>query len=616
DIDGLRAIAVLLILMFHAGFEWASGGYVGVDVFFVISGFLITRNIKRELDLQQFSFTKFYQRRIKRLFPALFATLIITFVCGYFIFSPVDLERLGLSIQYAVLSISNFFFWQESGYFNTGSEIKPLLHTWSLAVEEQFYLIWPALIVAVSLLKKPKALLLFLIIACLISLILNVLFLSAYPSMVFFHLPFRIFEFALGALCALMTFKNSNNPLVINTTSVIGILMILYAFVTFDQNTQFPGINALLPCLGTVLIIQTRCAGINQYILSFRIMVKIGLISYSVYLIHWPLMVFYKYWKFSDIILYEQIALIIVSLILGLLMWKFIEKPFRYRSKPQSTVRFYLKFMFLIVGVLSLGYLTQYKKGWPQRIPQEFFMSQEERSKNLERYWKDFTQLIKKQDVKKAHKHTIVMGNSHAVDLIYSFIENDAELYFTFFNTWFKCFNFGTAIYPQDNKICDEKRTRYFKNPAWKKADVIYLHDNWAVLDLNDLNKRLNQIRNLSQAPIYVFGPKMTYTKPIPAIALSHMRMSSLNQYSQQFSNFEFLNKVNSSVKKMVENSKISDLNYIDILSIQCGSNIDNCQIVSDENNKFLYFDKDHFTSQGAQEFGQKLQSKYPSLFQ
>ena len=161
EIDGLRAIAVLLILFFHAGFEWMRGGFIGVDVFFVISGYLITRNIVFQIDQGAFSFSKFYINRIRRLMPALFFTIFVSVVLGYMVFSPADLERLGKSAISALFSLSNFFFWSEADYFNPSSEIKPLLHTWSLAVEEQFYLIWPALLVVLYKFKNKTLLILF-----------------------------------------------------------------------------------------------------------------------------------------------------------------------------------------------------------------------------------------------------------------------------------------------------------------------------------------------------------------------------------------------------------------------------------------------------------------------
>jgi hypothetical protein len=415
-------------------------------------------------------------------------------------------------------------------------------------------------------------------------------------------------------LCVYYPNKKLNHSAIKNLLGLIGVLLIATCAVSFDQATLFPGFNALIPCIGAAMIIVSGQSFIGQHLLSHKIAIKIGLISYSVYLIHWPLMVFYKYWKFTDIELSEKIGLIIASLMFGFLMWKFIERPFRFKTEPTSTIKFYLKTLVLAGFIFSLGYVTQYKKGLPERYPQEFFLSAEERLKNRDRYWKEITKIIKNKT--DGYKNIIVLGNSHAIDLIYALIENDSKLNFTFFNSWFRCFNFGTAIQRQDNKICDKKRIRYFNNPAWANTEAIYLHDNWSVLDLDDLNSRLQEVRNLSQAPITIFGPKMTYTKRIPSIVQSHMRMSTINQYSQQFSEFEYLNRVNTAVKKMIESTKIANVNYIDLLTLQCGNKGTACKVVSDKNHEFLYCDRDHFTLLGAKEFGAKLKIKYPSLFQ
>ena len=613
EVDGLRAIAVLVILFYHAGIGWASGGFVGVDIFFVISGYLITRNISNEMHAGSFSFSGFYIKRIRRLFPALVFVFVITLCVAYLLFSPADLERLGHSLQYSVLSLSNFFFWQESGYFNSSSEIKPLLHTWSLGVEEQFYIVWPAILFGLSFFHKKISLQWFLISALVISLLLNYFYIANHSNSVFYLLPFRIFEFAIGALCFVAFIYKIENKFTIELFSFVGICMITYSVLFFDSSTIFPGFAALMPCVGTALIIISRNSWISTRMLSMKILVKIGLISYSVYLIHWPLLVFYKYWKFTDISLFEKGILMLLSVFFAYFMWKFIEKPFRIKKITSSKLKFWLMFVILITVIFVLAFITQYKKGWPQRYPNEYFMSQKELSDNLDRYWKDFTVINQNQSTE--NKNVIVMGNSHAVDLIYALRENGSKLNIKFFNTWFQCFNFGTPINNNNKDVCDKKLTRYLKNKFWTKTQAIYLHDHWPVLDLVDLNKRLVKIRALSSAPIYVFGPKMTYSKTIPSMVLSHMRMASLNEYSKQFSNHDHVVMVNRKVKEMIINSTIENLFFIDILSLQCGENIDNCEIISTINSKFMYFDYGHFTLQGAKELGKKLKTKYPHLF-
>ncbi len=207
------------------------------------------------------------------------------------------------------------------------------------------------------------------------------------------------------------------------------------------------------------------------------------------------------------------------------------------------------------------------------------------------------------------------MGNSHAVDLIYSLRENDADLNITFYNSWHQCYNFGTGMTDKDQESCEKRLKNHLKAKAWQAADAIYLHDHWPILDLKDLAQRLVEIRAVSQVPIIVFGPKMTYSKRVPEIILSHMRMSSINEVAKEFSHKLYLKNLNNKVKAMIAEQNINQVSYIDILSVQCGENIDQCEIVSKANNQFLYFDYSHFTLQGAKEFGAKLKAAHPEVF-
>ncbi|VAW47369.1 O-antigen acetylase, partial [hydrothermal vent metagenome] len=530
-------------------------------------------------------------------------------------FSPTDLERLGQSLQYAIVSLSNFFFWTEAGYFNETSEFKPLLHTWSLAIEEQYYLIWPTILVALSLIKKRAVLLVFLLVAMIGSLLLNYIYIKSSPSAVFFLLPFRVFEFAMGGLCVLV-FNLQYSHKVLNEVGILtGLGLIVWSVLVFDQSTVFPGFAALLPCVGAALIIISKQSLVAKYLLSNKGLLKIGLASYSIYLIHWPLFVFYKYWKFTAINLTETVSLIVASVVLGVLMWRFIEQPFRAHQQGSNNKPFWLKFVLLIAVVFSLGYITHKSQGFPQRYPTEYFMSTDEIKVNRDRYWEYFGEENKSQVKKPGQKNVIVMGNSHAVDLIYSLRENDADLKITFYNSWHQCYNFGTGIAAKDKETCEKRLSRHLKKKAWKSADVIYLHDHWPTLDLKGLEQRLLEIRGVSPAPIIIFGPKMTYSKRVPDIVLSHMRMSSINEFAKQFSHKQYLENLNRKVKAMVNDLSIEQVSYIDMLSIQCGDKIDQCEIVSKQNNQFLYFDFSHFTLQGAKEFGAKLKAVHPEVF-
>lgn len=347
-IDGLRAVAVLSVLLFHAGFTSFAGGYVGVDVFFVISGYLITRLISDEVTQKgSFDFRNFYYRRVRRLFPALFTTLSICLILSFLLFTPQHFQRFGGELTYSLFSLSNFFFWSESGYFNTASDFKPLLHTWSLSVEEQFYIVWPALLVLLLKAKSKSLLFGVLAVVSAISLGLNFVFADGHSSTlsrlaptvagwfsdgastIFYLTPFRVFEFAIGAVLVWLPSLHSNQRVLAEVSMAVGVAMIGYAVFTYSETTVFPSYNALLPCIGAALIIYGVHAPILGLLLRNRLMVGIGLISYSVYLVHWPLIVFYRYWSSQPLELHEMVSIVALSIALGFLMYRLVEVPYR-----------------------------------------------------------------------------------------------------------------------------------------------------------------------------------------------------------------------------------------------------------------------------------------------
>lgn len=245
DIDGLRALAVLAVIFSHSGFSWASGGYVGVDVFFVISGFLITRLIHRELKESRFSFSGFYMRRIRRLMPALCFTLVVSLVAGCILSHPIRLESLGWSTIWTVIPAANIHFWTVSGYFTPAADTKPLLHTWSLAVEEQFYFVWPALMVFLLTKTSQKATLLVIGVLGLISWVAAELLITNSPTLAFYWMPFRICEFAVGAL---LVWSEDWEPRRCwqELGYVLGLATICGCCVLYDNQTRFPGSHAML----------------------------------------------------------------------------------------------------------------------------------------------------------------------------------------------------------------------------------------------------------------------------------------------------------------------------------------------------------------------------------
>jgi peptidoglycan/LPS O-acetylase OafA/YrhL len=371
DIDGLRAIAVLSVVLFHATPDTISGGFVGVDVFFVISGYLITRNIHDDIMAGRFSYSNFYLRRIRRLFPALFFTLLITAILGFLLLSPNHLERLGESIVYSAASLSNFYFWRETGYFDTASSFKPLLHFWSLAVEEQFYFIWPALLFGLFWLGRLWVVIGALFLLGALSLVLCSHWMAMDAAAVFYLMPFRVFEFSIGAICVWLKNIPGKHNAANEALLVCGLGAIGYSLIAYDESTVFPGSGALIPCFGAALAIYSGQAKYSGLLLRNRLAVGVGLISYSLYLIHWPVLVYYRYWKFNPVSLSEHVGLIVAALLIAALMYKYIEKPFRYNSRKQyhlKPARFGFRCAALMALIVLPAAHAWANLGWKWRI--------------------------------------------------------------------------------------------------------------------------------------------------------------------------------------------------------------------------------------------------------
>jgi peptidoglycan/LPS O-acetylase OafA/YrhL len=330
DIDGLRAVAVLAVVLYHYGFSGFGGGFIGVDIFFVISGYLITTLIYAEMRNGRFSLVSFYERRVRRIFPALFAFLAIVTLLAFVLLLPSDLVRFGKSLIAATFFSANILFWHEGGYFDLVGTAKPLLHTWSLAVEEQFYLIYPALLLAIR--KSGFARLSWCVgLLLLASLAGSVVGVRLSPSSTFYLLPTRTWELMLGALLALGNYPAPQAKLARDVLGAAGIAMIGIAVVVFGDETPFPGAAALLPCVGAALVIYSGSAGksIVSDALAMRIPVLIGLVSYSLYLWHWPLYVLASYFTFNGLSVLERVALIPLSFLMAWGSYRYVETPFR-----------------------------------------------------------------------------------------------------------------------------------------------------------------------------------------------------------------------------------------------------------------------------------------------
>lgn len=364
DIDGLRAIAVIPVVLFHAGLTWLSGGFIGVDVFFVISGYLITGILIREINNKQFSLVKFYERRAKRILPALFFVILCSIPFSLILMNPSQLIDYSKSLIAITFFVSNILYWRQDDYFSASAEKNPFLHTWTLSVEEQFYILFPILLVLLTIYCR-KYVLSVIVGVSLVSAFLCFYVIEIFPVASFYLLPTRAWELGFGAASALACYKYKivKNGLL----STLGFIMIVTSIVIYDSNTPFPSLYTLLPVFGAVLLLVFGGgSGLINTLLSSKALVGIGLISYSAYLWHQPIFAFARLSELNSLNLYFMLPLAVFSFFLAYLTWRYIEVPFRNKNwlslRATFTSTLLASSTLIVVGCIGIV-----NKGYPDR---------------------------------------------------------------------------------------------------------------------------------------------------------------------------------------------------------------------------------------------------------
>ena len=369
DIDGLRAIAILLVVGFHAFPSAITGGYIGVDIFFVISGYLISSILFQSLNNNQFSIFDFYSRRIRRIFPALILVLVSCLFFGWYALTPHELSQLGKNTAAGAAFISNFVFWREIGYFDIDSQKKILLHLWSLAIEEQFYIVWPILLWMCHRFKWNF--LAITLLALFSSFILNVISISHDRASVFYHPGTRFWELLIGAMLAYVSLEYrelfARLPKKIpDLSSILGLILVALGVILLKEDSEFPGWWALLPTLGAVLILASGDDGfVNRKLLKSRILIYIGLISYPLYLWHWPLLSFLRIIEGSEVTAMLRAIALGIAFIFSALTYFLVEGPIRWRKESKPPVIVFLLTSMCLVGLAGLFVYKQ--QGFPER---------------------------------------------------------------------------------------------------------------------------------------------------------------------------------------------------------------------------------------------------------
>ena len=440
EIDGLRALAVVPVILFHAGFSWFSGGFVGVDVFFVISGYLITTILIEDLENNRFSITNFYERRVRRILPALFLIMALCIPFAWLWMVPSQNKDFSASLFAVSVFISNILFWQESGYFAAAAEEKPLLHTWSLAVEEQYYVLFPIFLFFLWRFRKKRA---FWIIAVLAacSLLLSEWASRNDASANFYLAPTRAWELFAGSIAAFVVQKRGVVPN--NMLASLGLIAILVSIFYYNSATPFPSIYALLPVGGVVLIVLfADTETFVSKLLSTRLLVGMGLISYSAYLWHQPLFAFARIRTLGDPTNALMIFLSVASIALAVVSWKFVEQPFRKKGQLFQSRASIFAFSLIGMTIFSLlgiagytndGLYGRFVKQFKGDIGDaEFFHYIDERyydcePRKIAKKALHWAGVLRCKQSKKGTPQIVLLGDSHAEHLFLGIAEFSAK---------------------------------------------------------------------------------------------------------------------------------------------------------------------------------------------
>jgi peptidoglycan/LPS O-acetylase OafA/YrhL len=379
DIDGLRAVSVLAVMCFHFGLPPFSGGYVGVDVFFLISGYVITLSLLGDLQPGKFSILAFYERRVRRIFPALIFTFILCWLAAWLLLLPADFLDFSNSLLSSATFVSNIYFWKNSGYFDNSAQLRPLLHTWSLSVEEQFYVFMPIALYLTHRFLRARWLLAF-VPVLLASFALSAFVTYTAPTANFFVLPTRAWELLLGALLAFAHLPAARGRIA-GVLALCGAALIAFAIVAYSDATPFPGVSALAPCVGAALLIY---AGTNAQtsvgrLITLPPMVFIGKISYSLYLVHWPIIVFTRHATLREPANLQIVLIAVTSFALATFSWAVIEGPFRWPKKRIPRARLLFGGAGAMAVAALVGAADVLLRGTPGRFSEPVEQAQIER---------------------------------------------------------------------------------------------------------------------------------------------------------------------------------------------------------------------------------------------
>jgi peptidoglycan/LPS O-acetylase OafA/YrhL len=617
DIDGLRAVAILSVMAYHMLLPHAAGGFVGVDIFFVISGYLITSIIWREIGLGTFSIVRFYERRVRRILPALAGVLIACIVGGWVFLLPGEFVEFAWSTLAASVSGANIFFWLHAGYFAGPAEMKPLLHTWSLGVEEQFYLLLPPTLLLVARFARRRVSLVLGVIGV-VSFAASLLYVRYSPDSAFYLLSSRAWELMVGSLLAVGAIPGFRTAIGRQAAGLVGLGMILYAVTQYNMLTPFPGAAALLPCIGAMLIIAAGQYGSSAvgWLLSLRPVVFVGLISYSLYLWHWPLSVLGRMGivPWANFMRHGGKLMVLAEVFAAAtLSWLFIERPFRGgpRAPKRKALFAAMGATFACIAALAVAILAT--GGAPSRYSplQNAIASYlaEGGNPTTERSGTcmvDHSYQAPKLDAANclradsAKPNILLFGDSHAAQLWYGLSHEFTELN-VMQATAAMCKPLIGA--PRAAPFCQNLRDFIFDDYlAAHHPDAILLAGAWNAADLDPLAETIDALRQRGEK-VYLAGPNPTYLAPLPRLLVLSIKNGDPELPRRRMNQDAFA--LDGAMRALAAEKHIAG--YISLVDAMCPER--NCSLYANADAP-MESDSNHLTAEGSIAMAQRIRTQ------
>ena len=632
DIDGLRAVAVLLVVIHHAFPHALKGGFIGVDLFFVISGFLISTIILKSLEQGTFGFLDFYKRRVKRIFPALSLVLLASFIAGWFVLLPADYKQLGKHMAAGAAFVSNFAFWNESGYFESGSKLKPLLHLWSLGIEEQYYIFWP-LIVLFAWKRKINLLKVCLVLFA-VSFAINIITAKSNVVAAFYSPLSRFWELLIGSVLAYTSLQTAQanqanqanqSTKVNNSIAWAGVLLLAIGVYFINPSRRFPGFWALFPTVAAFLLIKAGpSAWFNRYVLSNRWLVLIGLISFPLYLWHWPLLVFAEI-KLGELDALTKWGLIGLSIVLSWMTYRLIERPIRFdKNWPRSS----LALCGVLLATAVLGGYTYQRDGFDSRFP-KFIQALLKNQPKLDEGWRTGACILDQGHPSSEFSPSCVdkdkrpllflWGDSHAAAL-YPGLKHLQDT---------GAYNFGVAqrtaavcppIIGDARPWCNEINADNLKLIRELKPEIVMMYAYWShgldgrggfagLYDLRKLDATVAELKQIGVKKIILMGPTPYWRNSLPHnIVETWKKTKAITQPPLRltYGDFGLVAELPLYDKQMREIAQRLTISYISGVDYLC--NTEGCLTRDNEDGvKVASIDYGHLTVDAAQTYLKRI---------